>query len=84
MWYVNFVASEMSTCPDSSDMCNLGSLRCSTINPDKLLESTHIWGRNSSDDDMCQIDDKDDIMVGEVKLNSSLPDDLKVITFVLS
>ncbi|XP_021817530.1 mitogen-activated protein kinase kinase kinase ANP1-like isoform X1 [Prunus avium] len=63
---------EMSTCPDSDDMCNLGSLQHSTIHPNKLLGSRHVWGRNSSDDDMCQIDDKDDTMVGEAKLGSSL------------
>ncbi|XP_062006212.1 mitogen-activated protein kinase kinase kinase ANP1 isoform X2 [Rosa rugosa] len=73
----NLQTFEMSTCRDSSDMCNMGSLHCSVINPDKVLESTHIWGRDS-DDDMCQIDDKDDVMVGEVNLNSSyMPDELK-------
>lgn len=75
----------MSTCPDSDDMCNLGSLQHSTKHPNKLLGSRHVWGRNSSDDDMCQIDDKDDTMVGEAKLGSSLmPDNLKVIEFVPS
>ncbi|KAK2976067.1 hypothetical protein RJ640_024795 [Escallonia rubra] len=32
------------------------------INPDKLSESTHLWRANKSDRDMCQIDDKDDLM----------------------
>lgn len=74
----------MSTCRDSSDMCNMDSLHCSTIHPNRVLESTHIW-RRDSDDDMCQIDDKDDVMVGEVNLNSSyMPDDLKVITLMPS
>ncbi|KAH0994816.1 hypothetical protein GBA52_018680 [Prunus armeniaca] len=69
---------EMSTCPDSDDMCNLGSLQHSTIHPNKLLGSRNVWGRNSSDDDMCQIDDKDGTMVGEAKLGSSLmPDNVK-------
>ncbi|KAL6139239.1 hypothetical protein ACLB2K_064516 [Fragaria x ananassa] len=73
----NLQTFEMSTCRDSSDMCNMDSLHCSTIHPDRVLESTHIW-RRDSDDDMCQIDDKDDVMVGEVNLNSSyMPDDLK-------
>ncbi|TQD78365.1 hypothetical protein C1H46_036058 [Malus baccata] len=74
----NLHTFEMSTCPDSDDMCNMGSLQHSTIHPNKLLESRAIWGRNSNDDDMCQIDDKDDTMVGEVKLSSSLmPDNIK-------
>ncbi|KAM1525992.1 hypothetical protein ACFX10_010384 [Malus domestica] len=74
----NLHTFEMSTCPDSDDMCNLGSLQHSTIHPNKLLESRAIWGRNSNDDDMCQIDDKEDTMVGELKLSSSLmPDNIK-------
>ncbi|KAM1749625.1 hypothetical protein PS2_010408 [Malus domestica] len=74
----NLHTFEMSTCPDLDDMCNLGSLQHSTIHPNKLLESRAIWGRNSNDDDMCQIDDKEDTMVGEVKLSSSLmPDNIK-------
>ncbi|KAM1250847.1 hypothetical protein ACFX13_034142 [Malus domestica] len=68
----NLHTFEMSTCPDSDDMCNLGSLQHSTTHPNEFLESRPIWGRNSCDDDMCQIDDKDDTMVGEVKLGSSL------------
>lgn len=30
-----------------------------------------MWGRNS-DDEMCQIDDKDDFMLDEVKIGSSI------------
>ncbi|KAM1234482.1 hypothetical protein ACFX2J_004054 [Malus domestica] len=74
----NLHTFKMSTCSDSDDMCNLGSLQHSTIHPNKLLESRAIWGRNSNDDDMCQIDDKDDTMGGKVQLSSSLmPDNIK-------
>ena len=77
-----FCRSEISTCRDSSDMCNVDSLHCSTTHPDKVLESTHIW-RRDSDDDMCRIDDKDDVVVSEVKLASIyMPDELKVINFL--
>ncbi|XP_050380085.1 mitogen-activated protein kinase kinase kinase ANP1-like isoform X1 [Argentina anserina] len=73
----NLQTFEMSTCRDSSEMCNMDSLHCSTIHHDKVLESTHVWGRDS-DDDMCRIDDKDDLTIGEGILNSTyMPDDLK-------
>ncbi|GFY91952.1 NPK1-related protein kinase 3 [Actinidia rufa] len=60
----------------SMDICNLGSLSCSTVNFDKLAGSRHIWGANNSEDDMCQIDDKDEFMVGREKKSSSglMPD----------
>ena len=66
----------MSTSSDAADLCNLGSLNYSS--PGKLLESRCNWKGNSSDDDMCQIDDKDDITMGEIKLNSLISDDFKV------
>lgn len=71
----------MSTCCDTTDMCNLGSLRCSTVSPGNLLESRCNWKGNSSDDDMCQIDDKDDTKMGEVKFNSLISNDFKVTYF---
>ncbi|KAL5566092.1 hypothetical protein UlMin_029256 [Ulmus minor] len=69
---------KISKCSDSTDICNLGSLHFSTVSPGKVLESTHNWKGECSDDDMCQIDDKDDITLGDIKLNSSLtPDGFK-------
>lgn len=51
------------------------------MSPGKLLERSN-WKGNGSDDDMCQIDDKDDITASEVKLNSSLiSDEFKVTSF---
>lgn len=79
-----FFASEMPTCRDSDDMCNFGSLQHSTIHPNKLLGSTQMWGRTSSYDDMCQIDDKDNTILGEVKLSPLTPDNFKVTEFVPS
>ncbi|KAK9292804.1 hypothetical protein L1049_020784 [Liquidambar formosana] len=69
---INPVVSQMTTHPGFTNVCNLSDLSCSTLCPDKLSESRHIWGTNNSDDDMCQIDDKDDFMVGEVKSSSVL------------
>ncbi|PSS24926.1 Mitogen-activated protein kinase kinase [Actinidia chinensis var. chinensis] len=60
----------------SMDICNLGSLSCSTVNFDKLAESRHIWGAHNSEDDVCQIDDKDEFVVGREEKSSSglIPD----------
>lgn len=74
----------MSMCSDSTDICNLGSLQFSNVSPGKLLESRCYWKGNSSDDDMCRIDDKDDITMSEVKLNSSLISDFKLNSVLCS
>lgn len=59
-------------------MCNLDSLSCSRVHDGNKLEND-IWGANNSDGEMCQIDDKDDFMLDEVKLRSSIvPENLKV------
>lgn len=72
-------SSKMMTCLETADDCNLGSLNCSTVSPEKSFKSKHLWRINSSDDDMCQIDDSNDITMGEGRLNSSLmPDNFKV------
>ncbi|XP_059649988.1 mitogen-activated protein kinase kinase kinase NPK1 isoform X2 [Cornus florida] len=56
---------------------NMGSLRCSTTYPEKFSARGPLWGSsNYDDDDMCQIDDKDDLLgVGSVKFNSALVSD---------
>lgn len=70
--YVN----NMETSPASIDVCNLGTLNFSTVNSEKLAGSRHEWGENNSDDDMCQIDDKDDFSVGaEAKFSPVMCDD---------
>ncbi|XP_030504291.2 mitogen-activated protein kinase kinase kinase ANP1 [Cannabis sativa] len=68
---------KMSTCSDTTDICEMASLHCSTGSPGNLLDSRFNWKGNSSDDDMCQIDDKDDVTVSGVKLNSLMSDDFK-------
>ncbi|XP_056695963.1 mitogen-activated protein kinase kinase kinase NPK1 isoform X2 [Spinacia oleracea] len=45
------------------DICNMGSVRCSTVYPDKFSGTSPLWGTYTSDDDMCMIDDKDDFAV---------------------
>lgn len=66
----------------SNNVCNLGTLNFSTVNSEKLTESNNVWGDSTNDDDdMCQIDDKDDfILGGEAKLSSNLvPDDFNKV-----
>ncbi|CAL5389827.1 unnamed protein product [Camellia sinensis] len=40
------------------------SVRCSTIYPEKFPENVPHWGSGNCDDDMCQIDDEDDLVIG--------------------
>lgn len=78
------MASKISTCPGSTDLCNFDSLDCSAEYPEKSLENKRIWEMNNSDDDMCQID-KDDFTAGEVNPCSSLmPGNFKVTAFMPS
>ncbi|KAL9240799.1 hypothetical protein vseg_014977 [Gypsophila vaccaria] len=46
------------------DICNLGSVGCSTVYPDNYSGARPFWGTNGSDDDMCVLDDKDDFDIG--------------------
>ncbi|KAJ8572907.1 hypothetical protein K7X08_009418 [Anisodus acutangulus] len=48
----------------SVDICNLGTLNISTENTDNLSEARNMWRGNSSDDDMCLIDDTDNLLLG--------------------
>lgn len=63
----------------------MGTVRCSTVYPGSFSGGRSRWGAtNNDDDDMCQIDDKDDIMLGSFAKFKSVvgPDDLnKVLNF---
>ncbi|KAM3378175.1 mitogen-activated protein kinase kinase kinase ANP1 [Capsicum galapagoense] len=48
---------------DSVDICNLGTLNISTENTGNLSEARNMWRGNNSDDDMCQIDDTDNLLL---------------------
>ncbi|POO02238.1 Serine/threonine protein kinase [Trema orientale] len=52
-----------STCSGLKDIFEMGSLRCSTIYPENFSGMGSQWRHNNSDDEMCQIDDKDDDLV---------------------
>ncbi|XP_074307166.1 mitogen-activated protein kinase kinase kinase NPK1-like isoform X2 [Silene latifolia] len=55
------------------DICNLGSVGCSTVYPENFSGTQPLWGTNCSDDDMCVLDDKDDFSMGaSVDLNPAM------------
>ncbi|XP_023911894.1 mitogen-activated protein kinase kinase kinase NPK1 [Quercus suber] len=66
-----------SACTGLKDVCEMDSLRISTVYPQNSLNlNVRSWGLSNPDDDMCQIDDKDDLMVGaSVKLKSIIVSD---------
>ncbi|CAL5427256.1 unnamed protein product [Camellia sinensis] len=52
------------------------SVRCSTIYPEKFPGSVQHWESGNCDDDMCQIDDEDDLVIGaSTKFNFALLSD---------
>ena len=59
------------------------SVRCSTIYPEKFPGSVPHWGSGNCDDDMCQIDDEDDLLIGaSPKFDSALlSDDFNKVTY---
>ncbi|KAJ7954923.1 Mitogen-activated protein kinase kinase kinase [Quillaja saponaria] len=68
----NFV----STCTGLKDVNKMSSMRCSTVYPENFMRVGSFHGVKSSADDMCQIDDLDDLMVGaSVKIKPLLASD---------
>lgn len=57
-----------STCSGLKDVCDMGSIRCST------LQTGSYWRTGNCDDDMCEIGDKDDLLCsgGSNRFNSVL------------
>lgn len=53
----------MTISAGSVDICNLGTLNISMENTENLSEARNMWRGNSSDDDMCQIDDNDNLLL---------------------
>lgn len=71
-----------TTCTGLKDVGNMSSVRCSTVYPEKFSGRGPFWGSTNGDDDMCVIDDQDDLFVGaSTKLNSvCMPDDCNKVT----
>lgn len=62
-----------STSAGLKDIFDVGSLRCSTVCPENFSGAGLNWAQTNSDDEMCQIDDKDDLVVSSlVKFKSAL------------
>lgn len=51
------------SCNGLKDACDMGGVRCSTVYPEKFSENPCIWKSSNYDDDMCLIDDKDDLLL---------------------
>ncbi|KAI4345596.1 hypothetical protein L6164_012702 [Bauhinia variegata] len=66
------------TCTSLKDICQMDSIRCSTVYPESLLKAGS-YRRVDDDDDMCQIDDQDDLVVGTLGKSKSFfaSDDIK-------
>ncbi|CAL5347092.1 unnamed protein product [Camellia sinensis] len=60
--YTVLRASVKTTYTQLKDVHN--SVRCSTIYPEKFPGNVPHWGSGNCDDDMCQIDDEDDLVIG--------------------
>lgn len=58
------------------------NVRCTS--PEKFSGRGPIWGSSCCNDDMCEIDDKDDLVVGEsIKFDSaSLSDDINKVCII--
>lgn len=62
-----------STPAGLKDIFDVGSLRCSTVCPENFSGAGLNWAQTNSDDEMCQIDDKDDLVDSSlVKFKSAL------------
>ncbi|KAK3002975.1 hypothetical protein RJ639_018730 [Escallonia herrerae] len=62
-----------TSCKGLEDVQNMGSVRCSTVYPEKFSKKGNFWESRNFDDDMCQIDDIDDLVSGaSVKFSSPL------------
>mgnify|MGYP003703450147 FL=1 len=58
-------------------------MRCSTIYPEKFPGNVPHWWSGNCDDDMCQIDDEDDLVIGaSAKFDFTLlSDDFNKVTY---
>ncbi|MED6168727.1 hypothetical protein PIB30_014190 [Stylosanthes scabra] len=68
-----------STCAGLKDVCQLDSIRFSTVYSENLLKADCYQRADSNDDDICQIDDEDDDLVDtSIKPKSlSVSEDIK-------
>ncbi|XP_076883970.1 mitogen-activated protein kinase kinase kinase NPK1-like [Bidens hawaiensis] len=73
----NLISPEIKTNGGMVDTHDMNSVRCSTIYPEKFSGGP-MWGSSRYDDDMCQMDDDDDLIAGKsMKFDStSLTNDI--------
>ncbi|KAF6162792.1 hypothetical protein GIB67_029061 [Kingdonia uniflora] len=58
----NSAVRPRTACRGFKDVCDMNSVRCSTIYPEKFSEASLLWGTTTDDDDMCQMDDINDFI----------------------
>ncbi|KAF5736839.1 mitogen-activated protein kinase kinase kinase NPK1 isoform X1 [Tripterygium wilfordii] len=61
-----------STRPGLKDVCEISSVRCSSVFPESLSRAGSSWEAGRFDDDMCQIDDKDLLVGASTRFNSAI------------
>ncbi|KAI3986042.1 hypothetical protein MKX01_039124 [Papaver californicum] len=72
MFCTSYVENSAGSLPSETNLKN--SVRCSTMFKEKFSLSEQNWGASNSDEDMCQLDDKDFDLGGPIK-SSLLSDD---------
>ncbi|PNY11898.1 mitogen-activated protein kinase kinase kinase anp1-like protein [Trifolium pratense] len=74
---ISHSSTAMGSFRASSPSCapNVESLLCSTENPQDS-GNNHVWGMNN-DDDMCEIDDKEEFSECNIKYKSLMPDNIE-------
>lgn len=61
-----------ATCNGLKDVCDVSTVRFSTVHPENSLGNESLWKLGNSDDDMCQMDNDDFMFGASVKCSSDL------------
>ncbi|XP_004229416.1 mitogen-activated protein kinase kinase kinase NPK1 [Solanum lycopersicum] len=61
-----------ATCNGLKDVCDVSTVRCSTVYPENSFGNESLWKLGNSDDDMCQMDNDDFMFGASVKCSSDL------------
>lgn len=61
-----------ASCNGLKDVCDVSTVRCSTVYPENSLGKESLWKLGNSDDDMCQMDNDDFMFGASVKCISDL------------
>ncbi|KAM3265637.1 mitogen-activated protein kinase kinase kinase NPK1 [Capsicum annuum] len=70
-----------ASCNGLKDVCDVSTVRCSTVYPENSLGKESLWKLGNSDDDMCQMDNDDFMFGASVKCISDLHSHAKYKSF---